>query len=216
MKTVNAKSTVCPEPVSMLKAEINRGETELEVLLDNPVSAFNVMRFLESNRFSVQLQDDEGTITISARKTEQVPKTAALTEQPPDPVQEAPAAPAPQAAAVCPEPASGTFSVLITGQAIGNDQELGEALMKSFLRSLPRMKRPPIAVALMNDGVKLALFDSSSCDHLKNLEKKGVSVLVCGACANHFNILDQIGTGSISNMLEIVETLNEAGKIMTL
>jgi len=216
MKTVNAKNSVCPEPIAMLKAEINRGETELEVLLDNPISAFNVMRFLESNGFGVQLQDDEGTISISARKIEQTQKTAAFKKQPADLMQESQAIPELEAAAVSPEPASGTFSVLIAGQALGSDRELGEMLMRSFLRVLPQMKRPPIAVALMNDAVKLALYDSSSCDHLKNLEKKGASVLVCGTCANHFNILDQIGAGSISNMLEIVEALREAGKIMTL
>ena len=88
--------------------------------------------------------------------------------------------------------------------------------MKNFLRVLPLMKYPPIAVALMNDGVKLALYDSSSCDHLKNLEKKGVSILLCGTCATYFDALDQIGAGSISSILEIVETLNKADKIMTL
>ena len=88
--------------------------------------------------------------------------------------------------------------------------------MKSFLGVLPQMDPPPLAVALINDGVKLALYDSSSCDHLKNMEKKGVSILVCGTCVNHFNVMDQIGAGSISNMFEIVETLNRAGKIMTI
>ena len=66
----------------------------------------------------------------------------------------------------------------------------------------------------MNEGVKLALFDSSSCDHLKNLEWKGTNILVCGICVNHFGIVDSVGVGVISNMLEIVEALNGAERIM--
>ncbi|MCL2010459.1 MAG: sulfurtransferase-like selenium metabolism protein YedF [Synergistaceae bacterium] len=234
MKTVNARGKACPDPAAAVKAAIKAaaklGETELEVLLDNPVSASSVMRLLESSGFTVQLKDDNGAIMITARKGEQPPKPIAFKKLPDPPPQEvwitsrtqaARAVPT-DVAAPAPEPSSGTFSILITGQTLGRDQdnqgnqELGEALMKNFLGALPQMERPPLAVALMNGGVKLALYDSSSCDHLKNLEKKGVSILICGTCANHFNIMDQIGAGSISHMSEIIETLNRAGKIMTL
>ena len=208
MKTVNAVGKACPEPVSMAKAEVDRGETELAVLLDNPVSASNVMRFFESSGYTVKLIDDDGTITISARKGGQPAKTVEFKKQPDTRTPEAPPESAPQSAAIR------TFSVLITGQVL--DREPGAALMKSFLGALSQMKRPPLAVALINDGVKLAVYDSSSCDYLKNLEKKGVSVLVCGTSADHFNIMGEVGAGSISGMLEIVETLNRADKMMTL
>ena len=71
-------------------------------------------------------------------------------------------------------------------------------------------------MALINEGVRLAHYDSSSCDHLKNLEKNGVSILVCGMCANYFSVMEQVGAGSISNMPEIIETLNKADKVITL
>ena len=219
MKTINAKGNICPDPVARTKTETDRGETELEVLLDNPVSASNVMRFLESNGFGVQLKDDEGTITISARKGEQPPKAVAFKRQTADYAVEAQPVPIPQTAPLNSIPLperSGTFSVLITNHSLGRDPELGEALMKNFLAALPQMERPPLAVALVSEGVKLALYDSSSCDHLKSLEKRGVTILVCGTSANYFNIMDQIGAGSISNMFEMVETLNKAGKVMTL
>jgi hypothetical protein len=88
--------------------------------------------------------------------------------------------------------------------------------MKSFLGTLSQLDDAPLAVALMNEGVKLALYDSSSCDHLKNLEKKGTLILVCGTCVGHFHIAEQIGAGTISNMFEIVENLKRASKIITL
>ena len=216
MKTIDTKGKACQDPVVLTKAEVDRGETELEVLLDNPVSASDVMRLLENKGFSVQLKDDEGAITISARRGEQSPKAVAFKKQPASSISDAQSGLKPQTVTITDPESSGTFSVLITSLAIGSDRQLGEALMKSFLATLPQMERHPLTVALMNEGVKLALYDSSSCDHLKSLEKKGVSILVCGTCANQFNVMDQIGAGSISNMLEIMETLNKADKILTL
>ena len=213
MKTVNARGKACPEPVILTKACVDQGEKEIEVLLDNPISASNVMRFLEGQGVGVQLKDDEGMLTITARlgvgegeKTPKAPRAA------PGPQAGAPASSGSSSASAAKE----TFSVLITARTLGrNDQELGEILMKSFLGTLVQGVSP-VAVALMNEGVKLALYDSSSCDHLKNLTEKGVTVLVCGTCVNHFQIADQIGAGIVSNMFEIVESLNKASKIITL
>jgi len=214
MKTINAKGG-SSDPEMVIKAEVDRGESELDVLLDNPVAASQVMRLLEGKGFSVQLKDDDGAITISARKGEQPPKTVKFKQQPVSQAHYQPAS-IPQTVT---EPAPRrleTFSVLITRCTIGGDLKLGEVLMKSFIGTLPQMERQLIAVVLMNEGVKLALYDSSPCDHLKNLENKGVSVLISGTCANYFNVMDQIGSGSISNMLEIIETMNKADKILTL
>lgn len=208
MKTINARGKPCPEPVILTKAVVDQGEKELEVQLDNPTSASNVMRFLESRGYSVRLKDDDGMLTIAAQKKngEATPGTSAQTLK----------------KAISPEKASGTsaaqtYSVLITAKTLGrSDEELGEILIKSLLGTLSQLDASPVVVALMNEGVKLALFDSSTCDHLKNLEKKGVTILVCGTCVNHFNLGDQIGVGNISNMFEILEGLNKADKVVTL
>jgi selenium metabolism protein YedF len=227
MKTIDARGKACPEPVTLTKACVDQGEKEVEVLLDNPVSASNVRRFLENRGFSVQLKDDDGMLTILANpKNEQI-KVATIPQnnkdrEPPRQTQsqtsampqeeQEPAQPLPDLSAE-----KKTFSVLITCQNLGQrDQQLGDILMKSFLGTLSQLDDTPLAVALMNEGVKLALYDSSSCDHLKNLEKKGTLILVCGTCVSHFHIAEQIGAGTISNMFEIVETLNKAGKIITL
>ena len=86
---------------------------------------------------------------------------------------------------------------------------------KSILRSVPFAAFPQL-VALMNEGVKLALKNTSSCDHLSALRKKGTRILVCGTCTNHFGITADIGAGVISNMFEITEALLSADKILSL
>ena len=215
MIVVNTTGRACPESVTMTRAALDKGAEELEVLVDNPEAATNVKRLLEGRGFRVLLQDDDGRLKLTAgRKTEpsvsasQAPAPQATVPQAPAPV---PVAPMP-----VPRPVEG-LAVLITGKTLGrNDEELSEILVKGFLGALSQLDVPPRTVALINEGVKLALFDSSSCDHLKNLERKGTNILVCGTCVNHFGIVDSVGVGVISNMLEIVEALNGAGRILSL
>ena len=210
MIVVNTTGRACPESVAMTRAALDKGAEELEVLVDNPEAATNVKRLLEGRGFRVLLQDDDGRLKLTTgKKTEpSVSTSRASASQAQAPAQ---AAPMP-----VPRPAEG-MAVLITGKTLGrNDEELGEILVKGFLGALSQLDVPPRTVALINEGVKLALFDSSSCDHLKNLERKGTNILVCGTCVNHFGITDSVGAGVISTMFEIVEALNGSGRILSL
>ena len=210
MIVVNAMGKPCPKPVAMTKAALDKGAEELEVLVDNPEAATNVKRLLEGRGFRVLLQDDDGRLKLTTgKKTEPSVSTSRASASQAQ-------APAPAAPMPVPRPVEG-MAVLITGKTLGrNDEELGEILVKGFLGALSQLDVPPRTVALINEGVKLALFDSSSCDHLKNLERKGTNLLVCGTCVNHFGITDSVGAGVISTMFEIVEALNKAGRILSL
>lgn len=210
MIVVNATGRACPESVAMTKAALDKGAEELEVLVDNPEAATNVKRLLEGRGFRVLLQDDDGRLKLTTgKKTEPSVSTSRASASQAQ-------APAPAAPMPVPRPVEG-MAVLITGKTLGrNDEELGEILVKGFLGALSQLDVPPRTVALINEGVKLALFDSSSCDHLKNLERKGTNILVCGTCVNHFGITDSVGAGVISTMFEIVEALNGSGRILSL
>lgn len=210
MIVVNTTGRACPESVAMTKAALDKGAEELEVLVDNPEAATNVKRLLEGRGFRVLLQDDDGRLKLTAgKKTEPSVSTSRASASQAQ-------APAPAAPMPVPRPVEG-MAVLITGKTLGrNDEELGEILVKGFLGALSQLDVPPRTMALINEGVKLALFDSSSCDHLKNLERKGTNILVCGTCVNHFGITDSVGAGVISTMFEIVEALNGSGRILSL
>ena len=43
---VNAMGKLCPEPVIMTKAEIEKGASEIEVLVDNDIAVSNVTRII--------------------------------------------------------------------------------------------------------------------------------------------------------------------------
>ena len=90
--------------------------------------------------------------------------------------------------------------VFITTETLGRgDDELGAALMKNFLSTLTEMQ-DLWRIVLLNGGVKLA--------------ESGVSILVCGTCLNHYGLLEKKQVGETSNMLDIVTSLDLAGKVI--
>ena len=194
MIAVNAMGKACPEPVIMTRAAVEKGAVELEVLVDNAVAVSNVTRFLEGQGFRVQHQENGGEFKLTARR-----EGSAVSADP---------APRPQGKA--------RLAVLVAGKTLGReDKELGEVLIKGFLGTLSKLETPPAVLALMNEGVKLALPEASTCDHLKDLEKVGTRVLVCGTCTNHFGVTEQVGVGTVSNMFEILEAVTGADKVLS-
>lgn len=187
MITVNAMGKLCPEPVIMTKAEIEKGAAELEVLVDNDIAVSNVTRLLEGRGFSVELSRKENERKITAKKT------------------------ASGAMASTPAPREKLLAILVAHDILGgNDKELGEVLMKAFLGCISKLSHKPAVMAFMNEGVKLVLPESSACEYIKELEKAGTKILVCGTCTTHFNITDKIAVGTISNMFEIMEMITGA------
>ena len=194
MITVNAVGKACPEPVIMTRAAVEKGAVELEVLVDNAVAVSNVTRFLEGQGFRVQHQENGGEFKVTARREGTAPA----------------AGPAP-----C-NRGGARLAVLIAGKTLGReDKELGEVLIKGFLGTLSKLETPPAVLALMNEGVKLALPDASTCDHLKDLERAGTKILVCGTCTNHFGVTERAGVGTVSNMFEILEAVTGADKVLS-
>ena len=191
---VDAMGKLCPEPVVMTKAELAKGTAELEVLVDNDIAVSNVTRLLSSQGFSVEVERNGDERKLKAKKTGEA--SSAINNS---------------------NNNSQLLAVFVTGKTLGrNDAELGEVLIKAFLGTLSKLTLRPAVIAFMNEGVKLALPESSACEHIKDLEKLGTKVLVCGTCTTHFNITDKIAVGTISNMFEIMEMLTSADKILTI
>lgn len=189
MLHINAMGKLCPEPVIMTKAEIEKGITELSVSVDNDIAVSNVTRLLQSKGYTVEL----------TRSTEtQERKLTAKKSSSGEPV-------------TATKPHDELLAILVAHDVLGgNDNELGEVLMKAFLGCISKLSHRPAVMAFMNEGVKLVLPDSSACDYIKELEKAGTKILVCGTCTTHFNITDKIAVGTVSNMFEIMEMVTGA------
>jgi intracellular sulfur oxidation DsrE/DsrF family protein len=71
-------------------------------------------------------------------------------------------------------------------------------------------------LCLVNNGVKLTIPDSEALGDLKELEGQGVTILVCGTCLTHFNVLEQKQVGETTNMLDIVTAMQLADKVINI
>jgi selenium metabolism protein YedF len=109
------------------------------------------------------------------------------------------------------------FVYCLTSDKIGSqDQELGSRLMNTFFLKLVQAVKHPSHIILMERGVNLLLPESPSLDAIKVLEERGVTMLACQTCLDYYGIREKIGTGKISNMPDIIETMQAAAKVIHL
>jgi selenium metabolism protein YedF len=192
-RKLDARGLACPEPVVLTRKALAEGGFELlEVIVDDPSSLENVVRYAGYARCAVEtLAGEAGASRILIR-----PGGAGA---------------APEAAAVpVPGPAAmaGGATVLIAGSGIGaGDEALGALLMRGFLYALAEGETTPLRVILMNGGVKLAVEGSDSLVNLRRLADRGVEILACGTCLEFFLLKESLAIGRVSNMYEIAGIL---------
>ncbi len=196
-ETIDARGLACPQPVVLAKKSLETSDSVI-VVVDNETARENVKRLGEKSGCTVSIEDREnGTFTLTLSKTDTVKSTGDITSVPSS-------------------SASGPNVFVISANTMGGgDDELGELLMKAFIHTIFDLDYLPDTLIFYNTGVKLAVKDSDVLDDLKQLENDGVEILVCGTCANFFNIKDDIAAGVVSNMYDIAGTMSKAGRIVT-
>lgn len=106
--------------------------------------------------------------------------------------------------------------VLITDDKIGaGDAELGRILMRNFIYSLARADEAPVAVMMMNEGVRLACEGSDSIDDLRLLAGRGVVIKACGTCLDFLGLTDSLCVGEVGTMSGAIEALLGEDDIVT-
>jgi len=53
-------------------------------------------------------------------------------------------------------------------------------------------------------------------EQLKALEAKGVHLILCSTCLNHYGLLDKVQVGIIGGMTDLIEAQWRADKVITL
>ncbi len=189
MVELDARGLACPQPVLLTKKALDEGADAVKVTVDNAPASQNVSRFLASKGFSASVTPDGTDFIVAGAKV----------------------AAAPGARECAPAVESGVKKAVFISHATigGSDAQLGEVLMKAFLGTLTQYgeSERPSVIALMNEGVKLAVKGSSSAETLAEFAARGGTVLVCGTCLKHFGLMDSLGAGVVSNMFEIASAL---------
>ncbi len=107
--------------------------------------------------------------------------------------------------------------VVVSGEGLGRgDEELGRRLMIKFFAQIVALADKPHIVAFYNAGVKLLVPGSPVVDALQSLDRDGVELVACGTCVEHFGIGEQLAIGRVSDMREIVGSMEASDKVITI
>ena len=197
-KQLDCRGMACPSPVLETRDALEKESPEnITVLVDNVAARENVTRFLIRSGYGVTHEEMDGVHTVKGVKS------------------------GASACEVCTEDMAGLaenrkIMVLIATDRMGRgDDELGRRLLFNFIGTLKEMGPNLRHLIFVNGGVKLAVEGAETLPALLELEKDGVTVLVCGTCLNHFNLLEKKRVGETTNMLDIVTSMQIADSVVT-
>lgn len=202
MRVVDTKGQLCPAPLIAAKKALKEtpaGES-FKVLTDNQTSLSNLSRFLKDNntKFEVSEKDGIWTLTITKLAGE---KILSDTED--------------YCAPAVAHFEKADFIVVITSDKMGEgDEQLGNLLLVNFIKALKDIEKLPRKIVFYNKGVTIVTNDSPVIQHLRDLEKMGVELLLCATCVNHYKLEEKFGAGILSNMYTIAEVMATAGNII--
>ncbi|MEI7844180.1 MAG: DsrE family protein [Chloroflexota bacterium] len=107
--------------------------------------------------------------------------------------------------------------ILITREGMGSaDLSLQQKLLDTYLRLLQENNSLPSAICFYTDGVKLVVKGSPLLEHLSQIEKTGVRLIVCSTCLNYFGLSQAVVVGVVGGMPDIIEAQIRAVKVITL
>lgn len=177
-----------------------------------------------------ELVDAAAVLERIAEGQEFQPAPAAPQSAPGVPQPAAPAAPQPAPAPSQPAPARGRRQqtaeiprsplakgtvLVISSDVMGSgDEALGRLLMKGFLYAMVEQEKQPEMILFYNSGVFLTTEGSGVLDDLREMERRGVRLLTCGTCLNHYGRLEKLQVGEVTNMYEIAQCMMQAERII--
>ena len=192
MTTLDCRNFKCPQPVIETRKQLlAEPDNPLTVLVADTMARDNVERLARKEGYEVAVKADQGGFILDL--TPATKKEAAA----PGPV------------------VQGKTVVYVGSDAMGNgSDELGRVLMRNFLFTLNELASPPDTLLFVNAGVKLVVTGSEVLEALTKLVDKGTDIASCGLCLDFFELKDQVQIGRVTNMLEVAETLQQAGRVM--
>lgn len=194
MRTFDARGLVCPRPVIETKKiceEMQAGQ-QLEILVDNEIAVQNLTKFATQRNH-----------TVTSEKLEEKKYRVVLT------VGEA------GEECACTPDNTADFIVACGSNKMGDgDDRLGTVLMKSFIFALTKQDQFPREILFYNSGAFLACEGSDVLEDLMELENKGCQIFTCGTCLNFYGLDEKLRIGSVTNMYDIVEKMEKAGKVI--
>lgn len=200
---VDARGLACPLPVVNTKKAIEKlkDAEEVTVLVDNEIAVQNLQKFAKQRNLPVsgrKKAEKEYEVTIMVTADVQAKPGEA---QEPETTEE-----------ICyGDSKKAGMVVVLSANVMGTgDEKLGKTLMKAFVFALTKQDVLPETVLLYNGGAWLSCEGSEVLEDLKSLEAEGVNIMTCGTCLDFYGLKEKLAVGTVTNMYDIVETMENA------
>lgn len=107
--------------------------------------------------------------------------------------------------------------VLFTRFGMGHAEgDLPVLLAGKFLSLTLESGTLPGKILFYTDGVRLACEGSPVLEQLAQLEEQGVELVLCKTCLDTFELTSRVKVGIIGGMGDILESLQQAEKVISL
>jgi selenium metabolism protein YedF len=189
MKSIDCRHWLCPKPViEVRKILLAAPQDPLCVLVEDDVARQNLQRLAATLGWQVEESSSAGSAALEFT---------------------------PAGCAVTTATAGGATVVLVAAATMGSgDDELGHILLRNFLLTLAELEIPPATIYFINDGVKLTVAGADTVEILQKLADFGIDLAACGLCLDFFKLREKVAVGRITNMLDIVQGMNNAGSVL--
>lgn len=200
-KIIDCKGMACPLPVVNAKkaAEALGAGDVLTVLVDNEIAVQNLKRFAEHKGFGVSAEKKGYKEYAVIMNISGIVAEKANDEE---------------VACIVDSRRKGML-VVLSGNVMGTgDAKLGTSLMKAFVFALTKQDQLPDTILCYNTGAYLTCEGADTLEDLKLLESEGVTILTCGTCLDFYGLKEKLAVGSVTNMYDIVERMENAAQII--
>ena len=196
---IDARGMLCPKPLIMTKKALEKAAPgdKLEIMLDNATSRDNVMRFLQDLGCNPDNAEKDGIYTVCCTAVAVSGNSAR-----------------PEEYCRVDDGRRLPYVLVINRQYMGSgSEELGRILMQACINSIRETNPLPSSILFYNQGVTLACENSPVLAALKELESRGIKILVCGTCRDYCALKPSLQIGRVSNMYDIMQTVASAGTV---
>ena len=112
---------------------------------------------------------------------------------------------------------SSSTVILVTHSGMGaTDEALRHKLLSIYLKMLCENAFPPGPICFYADGVRMVHEESPILDLPRELELKGVRLIICNTCRKYLGLEDKIAVGIVGGMHDILLAQWMAEKVITL
>ena len=190
MKKIDLRGRSCPFPVIETKKYLEQEIKKLYVLLDSTTARGNVSKLAHSYKYSVNIKEEAQQYCLYLEKG----KTEVSSEQ--------------SCVNLSGSKVASAKAILITSELLGQGcEELGKIIIRAFLYALAENDVLPEQIFFLNSRIKLTVKRSPVLSILRELEEKGVEILVCGTCLDYYNLKEKLAVGKSTNMYDIAQVL---------